>query len=472
MFRELLTELGESGDASLDNGHAGWLDGELRRLEVLAREVEARKLAVLAVAELRQVPAVDGHRSTQAYVRATLNQPAAAAIVRRARLLGDFPDVGEALMTGRIGVAQVDQIVRAWSNPRARQYFAADAAARFCEWAEHLPYRDFVTCVDRWLTYADPDGTWNDQQEAIDQRTARVVTVGDYLDVAASGGDVLTAESMKNIFAHFVELEFRADVATRRELHGDQADAFALPRTAAQRAFDALEQIFERAYAAPAGARLPDPVVNIVIDQRSLTEFLADAGIILPDGNVFDPDQLDRDQLAALMAELTSDPDGLMQRRIETSSGHAVHPKLLLQALLTGWVRRVVIDADSTVIDLGEKVRLFRGSARVAAGIGARTCAHPGCPIPADRCQGDHNLPFSEGGRTDQANANLECGPHNRFKHANQWRVRRADNGRLYNIRGDGTVVLFAGERPPDFTEADEREHVRRRLAGLRRPAA
>jgi hypothetical protein len=61
---------------------------------------------------------------------------------------------------------------------------------------------------------------------------------------------------------------------------------------------------------------------------------------------------------------------------------------------------------------------------------------------------------------------------HNRFKYANGWRTRRADNGRPCNLRGDGTIVLFAGERPPEFTDAGEREHLHHRLAGLRRDAA
>lgn len=464
MFDELLAELSEGPEAVLD--------GELRRLEVLAREVEARRLAVLAIAELRQVPATDGHRSTQAYVRATLNQPAAAAIVRRARLVGEFPVLGEALLAGRIGVAQVDQIVRAWNNPRAKQFFTPDAAAQFCEWAEHLPYRDLTICIDRWLLHADPDGTWKEQQETIDNRTAHVSTLGEGVEIAASGGDPLTVESMRNIFKHFVELEFRADVAARREMYGDRADAYPLPRSAAQRRFDALKTIFERAYTSTGDGRMPDPVVNILFDQKSLTEFLANTGITMPAGDAFDPEELDRDQIARLLDELTDDPDSLFNRRIETVSGQTIHPKLLLQALLTGWVRRVVLDARGVPIEMSEKVRLFRGSSRTAATLLHRTCAHPGCLIPADQCQVDHNRSHSEGGRTVQANAQPECGVHNRFKYANGWRIRRADSGRLYNIRGDGTVVLFAGERPPDFTDAEERERLQRRIAGLRRRAA
>jgi hypothetical protein len=136
----------------------------------------------------------------------------------------------------------------------------------------------------------------------------------------------------------------------------------------------------------------------------------------------------------------------------------------LLQLLLTAHVRRVVLDSKSTVIDLGQRQRLFTGSARVGLTLTQRTCTHPGCDIPADQCQGDHAVPHSQGGPTDQANGSLVCGSHNRFKHRNKWRTRRADNGRPYNIRADGTMVLFVGESPPTF---DTLEHDEQRQRGL-----
>ncbi|HJR89616.1 MAG TPA: hypothetical protein VJ782_05595 [Aeromicrobium sp.] len=130
-------------------------------------------------------------------------------------------------------------------------------------------------------------------------------------------------------------------------------------------------------------------------------------------------------------------------------------------------VRRVVLDADSTVIDFGQRQRLFTGNARLAATVLELSCHHNGCEVPAERSQIDHNRSHCEGGRTDQDNAMPRCGPHNRFKYRNRWRTRRADNGRPYNIRADGTIVLFIGERPPTFTHTQAREHIQRRLAEL-----
>ena len=76
MFGELLADYMEWSAAALDD--------EIRRLELEARALDARRLAVLAAAELKQTPAIDGHRSTQAYLRATTNQPAAVVLRRGA----------------------------------------------------------------------------------------------------------------------------------------------------------------------------------------------------------------------------------------------------------------------------------------------------------------------------------------------------------------------------------------------------
>src|ERR1043165_1439295 len=79
---------------------------EIERLELEKRALEARQLAARAGAEQLPVPALDGHSSMKAYLRATCNQTSRVALdeVRRARICRDFPQIGEALMAGRIGI--------------------------------------------------------------------------------------------------------------------------------------------------------------------------------------------------------------------------------------------------------------------------------------------------------------------------------------------------------------------------------
>jgi hypothetical protein len=462
MFSELLADYVEQPAAALDQ--------ELRRLELAARELDARRLAVRAAAEAKQVPATDGHKSTQAYLRATCNQPSwvALAEVRRARVCRDFPQLGEALAEGRIGFGQIDQFVRMHTNDRARPHLDDAAVDILLGHAQQFRILDFVVCVERWLAWADADGAARDEASSVEARNASVIADKDGLTVQISGGAKLAAEEFKKIHAHFTKLEFQADVEARRAEHGDRADEFGLRRTATQRKYDALLAMARAGYAAVFGGkgkrRMPEPVVNVLADQHTVAEFLARAGIVLANGERLDVDDLTRQQVAAMLAEFAADPQAILTRRCETASGQQINPRELLQLLLTAHVRRVVLDSKSTVIDLGERRRLFTGSARVGLTLTQRTCAHPGCNLPADTCQGDHATPHSAGGPTDQANGQLMCGSHNRFKHRNGWRTRRADNGQIISFRDDGTMVLHLGQAPPTFAAADAEDS---RRAGL-----
>lgn len=399
------------------------------------------------------------------YLRATCNSSSAETRrqLRRARLVDALPAVGDALGAGHIGVAQADELARVFANPRVG-HLLPRVIEMLLDHAEHLPFDDFKLCVQRWVMLADLDGAFRDMVDDVESRTARVVAVGSTLDVRASGGDALTAAKLIGIFERFVEAEFRKDVEARRERYGDDADQHPLSRTAAQRKFDALEAIFDAAIAAPADGRAPEPVVNIVGDARTIDEAFTRAGLLLPNGQQIDLDDLDSGQVKAIIDELTADPAEWLDRRCETTSGVPVHPVLVLQAALTGHVRRVVVDSAGVVTDMGHKQRLFAGSGRLAATLLALHCSHNGCDVPAALCDVDHMDEWAAGGATDQVNADNRCGRHDRFKHRARWRSRRAPNGRVYNVRPDDTIVLPVGERPPDLTADELARTARRRL--------
>lgn len=86
-----------------------------------------------------------------------------------------------------------------------------------------------------------------------------------------------------------------------------------------------------------------------------------------------------------------------------------------------------------------------------------RHCEHPGCEFPADWCEVDHAAEWSaDHGRTDQVNAHVRCGAHNREKHRKRWRTRRANDGRTYTVRSDGTIMLPVGARSPAFDDSHD----------------
>ena len=468
MFAEYFEDCAGAPDTTLDE--------RLRANELELRRLMAERAVLVAVSEDRGVYAAE-HRSMPAYLRATLNcsTPTTTRDRRLARVVTEYPAVGEALYTGHITVDHAHQIARLHTNPRTRPMVAVVAPV-LAELAEHASYDEFAERVTALIDDLDQDGAFDDLKDSIDGRRARVVEVGGEVAVTAVGGDPIQAAQMTAIFDAFVEAEYQRDLATRKELHGDDAAAHPLPRTASQRGFDALFAIFSAAYAAPDGQRLPDTVVNLLIDQDRAHDALATAGIILPNQQQIEVDEdgriVDEEQLLGDLADaLDDDPEAFLDRRCETANGTPVHQSVILRAMLTGHVRRVVVDSRGVIIDYGTKQRLFAGLARQAAMLLRRTCESPGCDMPADWSQVDHNLEWADGGRTDQENSTVQCGVHNRTKHRQRWRTRRDVRGRLYTIRADGTVILPVGERVPDLVPDDPIDIVRFRFEQLRKTA-
>jgi hypothetical protein len=130
----------------------------------------------------------------------------------------------------------------------------------------------------------------------------------------------------------------------------------------------------------------------------------------------------------------------------------------VLRASLAGHLRRVVVDSRSVPINLGRKSRLFTGAARYAAKLLVRRCGHSGCDLPKEFCEVDHVVEWSDHGTTDQENAGIECGHHNRHKHRRRFTTRRDIHGHQHTIRADGTIILPVGARPPIFPGDGDRD--------------
>jgi hypothetical protein len=446
------------------------LDDRVRGLELERRRVEAELAVAVGEVDRRRSYLDDGHRSVKAYLRATCSySDAEAARVGRLSVAAcAVSGLADALHAGRVGTPQANELAVAHSNKRVRERLI-DFAPMLLDLAERLSFREFRTCVQRFVMLADLDGAHRDLDESVQNRRARVVNLNGSLHLDAGGGDPLVNVELEAIFKYFCELEYDADVAARRAEYGDRADDHALPRTPAQRGYDAFVAIVRGALANhQAGRAAPgvEPVVNILTDHCTWGAVLAEAGLA-PDSNLAGEKVDPFTGLASpddLLAEPLADPDTLSARRCETSTGQVLHPHTVLRAALAGHVRRAVLGADNLPINLGRKARVFTGPARDAAKLLAVQCDHLGCGLPAELCQIDHSVEYHEGGPTDQDNAGVECGGHNRHKHRKRWRTRRDIHGRTHTIRADGTIMLPVGVRPPVFPDepADEIAHATR----------
>ena len=433
MFTDLVDELMGLDDADVTE--------RFRELELRRRGEEAELAALIAVIEARGIWGHDGHLTVKGYLRANGNwsNSDVARARRNSRLMNDHPVVGDALLDGHVGVAQLDELGRASSNRRCGDEIDL-VLDQLLDVAEQLPYESLRTVVKRWETLADADGAHRDAKITSERRTVSLNEMDGGLDLRASGGSALNTAMMKKVFDQFVELEFRADVAERTELHGENAPASLLPRTDAQRRFDALVKIFERAASMPTDAVGPQLVLNIVTTRERYERELADLGLIdAADGPYADP-------FADLLHQYCESENGI------SVGGHAI-----IRAALTGHVRRVVLDTDGVVINFGRARRLFSGGARTALKLMAQSCENVGCDVGQLSCQIDHIQEWiRDGGSTDTDNGAVKCGGHNRSKHRLGISERRDHVGKLIQFRRDGTPITPVGQRLRlDDTERD-----------------
>ncbi len=423
MLATVVDQLSELDDAALT--------ARFRDLELEQRRLVVEMAALVNEGERRNIAVLDDHRSMKGWLKANANwsNGHAARARKLAKAVAAFPEIGEALLDGRIGVDQADELANVHANRRVAKLLPASINI-LVENAEQLSFEDSRTCLVRWQMLADLDGAHRDRELSHERRSATVAELDGALFLRATGGTAEVAAEMEAIFQQALEREFRLDVAERTRLHGPDAPASLLPRTDAQRRFDAMVSIFRRSVTVAPGAKAPMPLVNIAIDQRTFEEGLADLGLIPEPTDLADVD--------------------LSQRRCETTSGTPILPSVAVQAALQGHIRRVVFNSAGVVTELGRKRRLFTGSARDAVLLMATRCDFLGCDVPGAHTQIDHLDEWErDSGSTDPVNGGLGCGSHNRAKHR-KYTAKRHRNGTVVYYRRDGTPMLPVGRRHPD----------------------
>ena len=225
---------------------------------------------------------------------------------------------------------------------------------------------------------------------------------------------------MTEIFERFIQAEWDKDWAWTKEHHGPDASASQMPRTNQQRRFDALAAIFEASVSTVPGAQPPEPVVNIITDPDTFAETLAKYFGITPQ-----PGPSARSTFT---------------RCCHTTDGVPIAPNEMLAAVLTGHIRRVILDSASVVIDMGRKQRLFTGNARIAAHMTNPRCIWVGCELPATRCHTDHLTDWQHGGHTRPHDGAPCCPRHNYLKNRG-YTITRDHQGRYHTHRPNGTEI-------------------------------
>ena len=368
--------------------------------------------------------------------------PEATRLRRLAIACDTTADLGDTLMNGHIGIAQADELARLATHPRVGDQYDTVAPPRLLHHAEHLSYEEFRIVTRRFETLADLDGTEHDDEMSHEHRSATVIELDGAIDVHVTGGTRMVTAELVGIFQQFLHAEFDTDVAARTALHGPDAPASLLPRTDAQRRFDAFSAIFratgigtcprDRATPGPQPARRTE---HLRTAHRTSTHRHRPRHRVEPRP----AHRADQDHRRC---------HDLPRRRARCQCCRRCAPSRHRRRRCRRRRRP-------------QATTLHRSRPGEMALLLSHSCGHPGCTVPADRCEVDHLAEWErDDGGTDQSNGLPRCSTHNPWKTANRIRSKRTESGDVIDIHADGTPMTPIGRRIPD--EPDDPRTPRR----------
>lgn len=375
MFPMLAAGIDEALSVDLDQVDDAALGAALVALARSEAQLAAAKARVTAAFDARQAWASDGSRSAATWMSRHCRAPGEAARdeVRLARRLHTMPETARALAAGEVTAHHARRLA-AINRPELAATFA-ESEPLLVDHARTLHWAGFVRSVSYWRQLAEPDCV--EEGAARDEAQRRVHLSGGLGGTGLLHG-VLTPLANATVGAALDRIEgelFAADWAEARDRLGATATSTDLARTPAQRRHDALVEMAERATTAPASGLRPRPLVTVLVGLETFTG-----------------------------------------RVCELASGTVVAPGVVAGLLDRAVVERAVFDGPDRVLAVGQ-ARLFTGAVRRAIEIRDRHCTHPGCAVPADRCEVDHIVPAADGGPASQANGRLLCPAHHRWRH-------------------------------------------------------
>jgi hypothetical protein len=172
-------------------------------------------------------------------------------------------------------------------------------------------------------------------------------------------------------------------------------------------------------------------------DYREREQRLADALVELAVGNR--PAQIQVTSSLETLLGLCGAPGGEMEFSLPLSS------ETVQRLACDSSLARVLLDSESTVIEVGRSRRVVSGPARRALKSRDGHCRWPGCERPASWSAAHHVVHWVHGGTSDLDNLVLLCHRHHWMVHEGHWQLVKSDDGKMLAI----PPVITFGPRPP-----------------------
>jgi hypothetical protein len=299
--------------------------------------------------------------------RVPMTNTDATILVRTARHVAQHEATAKALDAGDISSSHATIIGRA---VRHRESLYPEHEDTILDAARQVAPTDFRDVMRYWGSCAD---------DALNRSRAQGDVDGNYLDLTRTFGGVGHAQG------RFDPLSVAALIKVLDEMEPPDPKDAPIRRNVSQRRADALMRLVT-------GDKPPE--VNI-------------------DGIV------DVDTMAGRM------PTDLTTACCELEGVGTISPALMSLLLCDCAIGRLLMRGKSEVLDLGRRTRLITPSQRRALRLRDRTCAEPGCTVPAKYCDGHHIVHWTQHGSTTLHNLELRCRRHHLLQHQRDLRAAR-----------------------------------------------
>jgi Domain of unknown function (DUF222)/HNH endonuclease len=377
-----------------------------RQTEILRGAIEARNKLDYAITSLTaavdrvEVKRLDGHASCAGWLRDECNMTGNAAYgqVRLARRLPDLPGTAAAFASGRLSYQHASVISRTVERVVRYGGRAEDAELAMLEEAKHSDPYSLLIWGRRLRHQLCPDDLADEESE---QRERRWLDIRKTWDGGYDIEGHLDAEG-----GTIVKTAIEAVLGPR-----DKSD----PRAATQWRADGLEECGRRC--------------------------LNSGNLPLRGG------QRPHITITATLETLLGVPGA---DAAELDWGIPISGRMVRRIALDAELTPMLVNGQGSPLHVGRKYRTAPPKLRKALAERDRRCTWPGCDRPPEWCQGDHSLPWVEGGETDIDAMRLLCTKHHRMKTAG-YRPERLPDGRVIPVRSapPGPVFGPAVHSPP-----------------------